>query len=107
MKVVSKKASDRKRKLFKIRKVFEEASTEVEHLRSTIWSKTKVHTEERNRLIEECKRLSGVIERMTWDAATNVLQYSHLLQWARERISVLESLKVTEEDKWEAAVLVV
>ena len=64
-----------------------------------VWPRDKAHIEERNRLIEQCKRLSGVIEKVTWDAATKVLQYSHRLQWARERILALESSKAAEEKR--------
>ena len=76
MKVPSKKVSDWKRELSRVKKAFEEVSTESEHRRAAVWPGDKAHAKERNRLIEECKKLSEVIERATWDVATRVLRYS-------------------------------
>ena len=80
VKVLSKKTLDWKRELSRVRKAFEDVLMESEHRQVVVWRRDKAHTEERNRLIKECKKLSEVTKRATWDAAVKVLRYSHRLQ---------------------------
>lgn len=102
VKVACKKAADLKKKLSKVPEAFREVDREI-CLRALLQERFKAQSVEKAKFADELKRLSGIAEIATSDAAARVLQMHSQLRSTREKISTSKSLFTFEEARWESA----